>query len=60
MFFVLSFSLTIAPAAFMEIIKRVIQNNLDSFFIVFIDGKLVYFKNDDDQMGHLRVVLQTF
>ena len=56
-FLVMSFSLTNAPVAFMDLMNRVFQHYLDSFVIVFIDGILVYSKNESDHMGHLRVVL---
>ena len=58
-FFVMSFSLTNIVAAFMDLTNRLLQNNLDSFDTVFIDYMVVYFQNEDDHMGHLRVVLQT-
>ena len=43
----------------MDLMNRVFQNYLDSFVIVFINDIFVYSKNEDDHMGHLRVVLQT-
>ena len=55
----MSFGLTNALAAFMDLMNKVFQNYLDSFVIVFIDDILVYSKNDDDHMDHLRIVLQT-
>ena len=58
-FLVMSFSLTNASAAFMHLMNRVFQNYLDSFVIVFVDGILVYSKNEGDHMVHLRVALQT-
>ena len=58
-FLVMSFGLTNALAAFMDLMNSVFQNYLDSFIIVFIDDILVYSKNDSDHRGHLRVVLQT-
>ena len=58
-FLVMFFGLTNAPVAFMDLMNTVFQNYLDSFFIAFIDNILVYSKNEDDHMGHLRVVLQT-
>ena len=54
----MSFDLTNASAAFMDLMNRVFQNYLDSFVIVFIDDILVYSKNENDHMDHLRVVLQ--
>ena len=58
-FLVMSFGLTNAPTTFMDLMNKVFQNYLDSFVIVFIDDILVYCKNEDDHMGHLRVLLQT-
>ena len=58
-FLVMSFSLTNAPATFMDLINRVFRNYVDSFVIVFIDDILVYSKNESDHMGHLRVAFQT-
>ena len=55
----MSFGLINAPAAIIDLMNRVFQNYLDSFFIVFIDDILVYSKNEDDHMAHLRIVLQT-
>ena len=45
-FLVMSFSLTNASTAFMELMNRVFQNYLDSFVIVFIDDIMVYSKNE--------------
>jgi len=57
-FLVMSFGLTNAPAAFMDLMNRVFRNYLDSFVIVFIDDILIYSKSEDDHMNHLRIVLQ--
>ena len=43
----------------MDLMNRVFQNYLDSFVIVFINDIFVYSKNEDDHMGHLRLVLKT-
>ena len=56
-FLVISFGLTNAPEPFMDIMNRVFRNYLDSFLIVFIDATLMYSESNDDQMGHLRVLL---
>ena len=52
------FGLTNAPAAFMDLMNRVFHPYLDKFVIVFIDDSLVYSKNDDEHVQHLRIVLQ--
>ena len=43
----------------MDLMNSVFQSYLDLFVIVFIDDILVYSKNEDDHMAHLRIVLQT-
>ena len=55
----MSFGMTNSPAAIMGLINRVFRNYLDFFVIVAIDNILVYLKNEDDHMRHLRIVLQT-
>ncbi|KAL5577112.1 hypothetical protein UlMin_018811 [Ulmus minor] len=44
-FLVMSFGLTNAPAAFMDLMNRVFKEFLDRFVIVFIDDILVYSKS---------------
>src|SRR5688572_31880144 len=58
-FLVMSFGLTNAPAAFMELMNGVFRPYLDSFVIVFIDDISVYSKTEADHVRHLRAVLQT-
>ncbi|KAH0776590.1 hypothetical protein KY290_008001 [Solanum tuberosum] len=58
-FLVMSFSLTNAHATFMDLMNIVFKPYLDMFVIVFIDGILIYLKNEEDHARHLRVVLQT-
>ena len=57
-FLVMSFGLTNAPAAFVELMNGVIRPYLDSFLIVFIDDILVYSKTKEDHARHLRIILQ--
>ena len=52
-FLIISFGLSYAPVAFMDIMNRVFQNYLDSFVIVFINDILVYSTNKGDHMNHL-------
>ncbi|KAH0720291.1 hypothetical protein KY284_005321 [Solanum tuberosum] len=59
LFLVMSFGLTNAPVAFMDLMNRVLKPYLDMFVIVFIDDILIYLRNEKDNASHLRVVLQT-
>ena len=58
-FLVMSFGLTNAPAAFMDLMNRVFRPYLDRFFIVFIDDILVYSRGELEHERHLGLVLQT-
>ena len=58
-FLVMSFGLTNAPAAFMDLMNRVFRSYVDQFVVVFIDDILVYSKSIKDHVYHLRTVLQT-
>ena len=57
-FLVMSFGLTNAPAAFMDLMNRVSRKYLDLFVIVFIDDILIYSRSENDHMSHLRIGLQ--
>ena len=54
----MSFGLTNAPAAFMDLMHRVFNDYLDKFVIIFIDDILIYSKNEEEHEAHLRQVLQ--
>ena len=54
----MSFGLTNAPAAFMDLMHRVFQPYLDHFVVVFADDILIYSRSEEEHDDHLRVVLQ--
>ena len=58
-FLVMSFTLTNAPAVFMDLLNRVFGSYIDPFVIVFINDILVYLKNEGENMGLLRGVAST-
>ena len=53
-FTVMSFRLTNAPKAFMDLMYRVFQPYLYNFIVVFMDDILIYSKSEVDHEGHLR------
>ena len=58
-FLVMSFRLTNAPAAFMDLMNQIFRPYLEQFVIVFIDDILVYSRSQLEHEIHLGLVLQT-
>ncbi|KAH0777836.1 hypothetical protein KY290_009247 [Solanum tuberosum] len=56
-FLVMSFGLTNALAAFMDLMNRVFRQYLDMFVIVFINDILIKSRSDNEHVDHLRIVL---
>ncbi|GJV27315.1 hypothetical protein Tco_1383763 [Tanacetum coccineum] len=57
-FQVMSFSLTNAPAMFMDLMNWVCKPYLDKFVIIFIDDILIYSKSKKEHEEHLRQILK--
>ena len=58
-FLVMSFGLTNAPTAFMDLMNRAFRPYLDRFAIVFIEDILVFSRSELEHEIHLGLVLQT-
>jgi hypothetical protein len=57
-YLVMSFGLTNAPAHFMCLMNSVFMPELDKFTVVFIEDILVYFKNEEEHVQHLHIIVQ--
>jgi hypothetical protein len=52
------FGLINAPTYFMYQMNKVFMEYLDKFVVVFIDGILIFSKNEEEHDKHLHMVLQ--
>jgi hypothetical protein len=56
-YLVMSFGPINAPTYFVYLMNFVFMPELDKFVMVFIDGILIYSKNEEEHEQHLRIVL---
>nr|GEV04903.1 putative reverse transcriptase domain-containing protein [Tanacetum cinerariifolium] len=54
----MSFGLTNVPVVFMDLMNRVCRPYLDKFVIVFIDDILIYSKDKEEHVKHLKIILE--
>ena len=52
------FGFTSTPATFMCLMNNVFSKYLDRFVLVFLDGILIYSKNEEEHMEHVRMTLK--
>lgn len=57
-FIVVPFGVTNTPAAFMNLMNRVLHEYLDKFVLAFLDDISIYSRNEEEHLVHLQIVLQ--
>ncbi|GJX84119.1 putative reverse transcriptase domain-containing protein [Tanacetum coccineum] len=57
-FQVMPFGLTNTPTVFMDLMNRVCKLYLDKFMIVFIDDILIYSESKEENIEHLKLILE--
>lgn len=57
-YFMMSFGVTNAPSVFIEYVNKTFHPYLDKFMVVLIDDILIYSKTGEENVEHLRIVLE--
>ena len=59
LFLVMPFGVTNSPTIFIDLMNKVFSPFLHKFIVIFIDDILTYSKNEEEDVDHLRIMLQT-
>lgn len=51
------FRLINAPIAFLAVVNEVLKEHLDNFALVYLGNILIYSKDKQEHMEHLRIIL---
>jgi hypothetical protein len=54
----MSFGFTNAPDHFMYLMNSMFMPELGKFIMIFIDDILIYYKNEEKHVKHLRIIIQ--
>ena len=56
---VIAFGLSNAPNTFMWLVNNMLRPYIGKFVVIYFDGILVFNKNKEDHLQHLKIILDT-